>query len=337
MADDLRIFRALSASESEQTERRSLIPPPPPWRVFTSEGEQQRGSGFILHPDDKSTLEVVNAALCLRRPILLEGGPGLGKTTLAYAVAHELGLPGPFRWSITSRSVLREGLYLYDAVGRFQAANLAKFENADLPEIGDFLRLGPLGMGIRVSEPKKPAVVLIDEIDKGDQDLPNDLLHLFEEGYFDIPEVQRMQAKKAVPVHPFGVGRKLTIPREGRVKCREFPFIILTSNGERSFPGPFLRRCLRLRIALPKGPALQAHLRKIIEARFSKGEWNKLKGEASLPKILSDFEKLLSDGKRDQSVDQLLNAMHLLLRGDDVSDRNRDELRERVFANLRDS
>ena len=66
-------------------------------------------------------------------------------------------------------------------------------------DIGDYMRLGPLGSAFW-SEPKKPKVLLVDEIDKSDIDLPNDLLHVLEEGRFEIPELQRIKELAGQPI-----------------------------------------------------------------------------------------------------------------------------------------
>lgn len=301
------------------------LPPPPNWRQFTGKvpsasqrlweddehtkrriGERFRGSAYQASFEE---IELVNAALYLRRPLLITGKPGSGKSTLAYAVAHELKLGPVLRWSITTRTTLADGLYQYDAIGRLQEGGL---KHNIVPEIWRFLTLGPLGTALLPTD--RPRVLLIDEIDKSDIDLPNDLLNIFEEGEFDIPELSRLsQDAEAMPILPYG-GRddneRVPIER-GRVKCNAFPFVVLTSNGEREFPPPFLRRCLRLTIQPPS----KEKLRKIIEAHLD-------------PHTVSLAEPLIDTfiarrEKGDLATDQLLNAIYLVSRGIDVHEKEK--------------
>ncbi|MET9735926.1 MoxR family ATPase [Streptomyces sp. NPDC006458] len=247
----------------------------------------------------------MNAALYLRRPMLVTGAPGSGKSSLAYGVAHELGLGRVLRWPITSRSTLRDGLYQYDALGRLQDANLRGEAGED---IGRYIRLGPLGTAMLPT--RVPRVLLIDEIDKGDTDLPNDLLDVFEEGEFAIPELERVAERQPmVDVYTDdGTGQALT---SGRVRVRAFPFIVLTSNGERDFPPAFLRRCLRLDLPQPGVEQLM----RIVEAHLG-------------PSAVQDGRELIELFVQRQfhetlSTDQLLNAMYLLVR-----DRHNGALRD---------
>ena len=164
------------------------------------------------------------------------------------------------RLAINSRANLSQGLYQYDAVGRLQAKGR---EGAETEQIGNYLRLGPLGAALAASTAKAPCVLLIDEIDKGDIDLPNDLLHAFEEGRFEIPELRRL-TESDIWVHmPDGMPKQLI--KNGMVQCEFFPIVIMTSNGERDFPPAFHRRCIRLEIDAPDADALL----KIISQRLS--------------------------------------------------------------------
>ena len=109
------------------------------------------GSAFSLGRQDVDPheLDVINAALYLRRPLQVTGQAGRGKSGFAYRIARELGLGRVLRWPITSRTTFATGLYGYDAIGRAQAAttaaNARHDETTAEPPIGDFIRLGPLG------------------------------------------------------------------------------------------------------------------------------------------------------------------------------------------------
>jgi MoxR-like ATPase len=220
------------------------------------------------HQLRRQDLDVVNAALLCRRPLLVTGAPGLGKSTLAFLIARELQLGPVLEWPITSRTTLRDGLYQYDALRRFEEAQLAvsaarrgaadeqaAARAADppdapgLPDVADYLTLGPLGTALLPYD--RPRVLLIDEIDKADVDLPNDLLHVFEDGRYEIPELQRMRAHRPIVSVAAHGGRERVEVHGGGVRCSAFPIVVMTSNGDRDFPPAFLRRCLQLRLEDP--------------------------------------------------------------------------------------
>lgn len=252
-----------------------LLPAPPPWRSYRGdpppendvpppddgEAERRLGTAFTLSEltVDAGQLNMVNAALFLRRPLLVTGNPGTGKSSLAYRIARELGLGRVLRWAITSNTALGSGLYGYDAIGRVQAAATSQAQRggeAEEPPIGDFVRLGPLGTAFLPS--RLPRVLLIDELDKSEADLPNDLLSIFEDGEFTIEELARVRNRQPeVTVHTADSQRTAMV-RDGRIACHAFPIVIMTSNGEREFPPAFLRRCLQLRIENPDEEQLAA-------------------------------------------------------------------------------
>lgn len=172
-------------------------------------------------------IKAVNLAIFLeKRPLLLKGEPGCGKTCLAQAVAYELGLSYE-AWYIKSTTRARDGLYTYDAVGRLHDAQLSrmgKAKNSQVENLDNYIKLGPLG---RAFKNQQRTVVLIDEIDKADIDFPNDLLRELDE-------------------------QKFTIEEKGEeVKANYPPIVFVTSNDEKDLPDAFLRRCLFYYIQFP--------------------------------------------------------------------------------------
>ncbi len=290
------------------------LPPPPPWRQFAQSEANGGDTAQPAQPSrrvqkhffqvDEEERRVVNAALYLRRPLLVTGPPGAGKSTLAHAVAHELGLGEVLVWPITSRSSLQEALYRYDAIGRLQESNLSGQEAKATPPIGKFIRLGPLGTAFADSQ-GKPRVLLIDEIDKSDIDLPNDLLNIFEEGRFEIPELARY-VEPRVEVYTHNSDRQIPIQR-GKVICKEFPFVVLTSNGERELPPPLLRRCLQLTLPAPTDEKLE----RIVKAHFDDlGDDDK----ARVTRLIQHLLIRRNEQNEYIATDQLLNAIYLFTR-----------------------
>jgi len=303
MTDDWQIFTG-TGDVHNGIER---LPEPPPWRRFngdpvatfdrtpTTPHGQRRTALATTYQADSSTIDLVNTALYLRRPLLVTGEPGVGKSTLAYAVAHELRLGAVLRWPITSRSTLRDGLYRYDAIGRVEDASTG--DSAD-GHLGRYLRLGPLGTALVPY--RIPRVLLIDEIDKSDFDFPNDLLNIFEEGEYEIPELARVaDTTPQVWLQPADHGPKVQV-NQGQVACLEFPLIIMTSNQEREFPSAFLRRCVRLDLPSPDAARLGA----IVAAHLGAA-----RAEVS-EDLIATFLARRETGE--MATDQLLNAVYLL-------------------------
>lgn len=291
------------------------LPDAPPWRTFKGvPADPLAFSVPVPHPPageywqraytyqtPASALDAINAALLLRRPLLVTGKPGTGKSSLAYRVAYELGLGQVLVWAINSRSTLKEGLYDYDAIARL---NDQRLNAAQAEDIGNYLSLRALGTALLPGE--RPRMLLIDELDKADPDLPNDLLNVFEEGWFDIPELQRHAIPDVEIRMMGGDGRTLTggaartIVKNGHVECKAFPFIVMTSNGEREFPPAFLRRCIRLELADPTAEQLLA----IVTAHLG----NEV-AEQAKEQILAFAEQ---QGEQTTATDQLLNALFVV-------------------------
>jgi MoxR-like ATPase len=354
---DWHIFRGNNQPRKENEPL--TLPPSPPWRQFQAPDEdapyrqaaeaywsdlqgqapkrfrdRHRGSTFQVRSDQAKVVDAVNAALYLRRPLLITGRPGSGKTSLAYAIAYELQLGPTLMWPITARSTLSEGLYRYDAIARLQDAQLTKppesqldAENLDpYRNIGDYIQLGPLGTAFLPLP--LPRVLLIDEIDKSDINLPNDLLNLLEEGEFEIPELVRLakrKRKQGQAPDPIQVrtADDLEFPLQGgKVSCQSFPLIVMTSNGERDFPPAFLRRCLQIEMPKPTGDDLQ----KIVAAHLGSDV------ASEMTELIQDFATKTNTEAALYATDQLLNAVYMRTHQADV-----EGLKELLFRALTSS
>ncbi|MDM5177449.1 MoxR family ATPase [Massilia sp. DJPM01] len=322
-----RIYRGDNLPRSEWE-----IPAPPPWRPRRAAPELAASASFCpalseavqgtgrRYKANEDIIRLVNAALHLRRPLLITGGPGTGKSTLVDAIAYELGLGEPLRWAVTSRSTLREALYNYDAIGRMQYRESCSASDSQL-DIGDFVELGPLGTAMLPA--MRPRALLIDEIDKADIDLPNDLLNVLDEGRFHIPELSRIK-QRTVKVRKYGNEGVVDISA-GLVECYEFPLVILTSNGERDFPAPFLRRCLQLRMPDPCDDPVR--LKAIVDAHL--GESASAKADAMIQSFATRAQ-----GGDILATDQLLNAIQLVMGSYSMDDADKSELELSLMAGL---
>ncbi|MCK9871513.1 AAA family ATPase [Nocardiopsis dassonvillei] len=329
------------------------LPPPPRWRAYgggpdpaetgvdppfydpgpRAEGpaaESERHLGPVrprslpvpLGPHRRQLLDKVNAAICLRRPLLLVGPPGIGKSSLAHQVSRELGLGRVLRWAVTSRSTVRDGLYAYDPLTQIHDLNLEnarnrargardrRYASADGTEadahlrssaesIGRYLTLGPLGTAFLPT--RLPRVLLVDDFDLGDFDLPGDLLDLFENGGYTVPELGRLaNVAGRIRVATDDPGRTAVVER-GEVLCSAFPITLVTCNDDRDLPPAFLRRCIPVRMGLPDEDELVAAVAGHFDGDPPTGTRT----------LVTEFLRRSADGHA-LAVDQLLNAVHLV-------------------------
>ncbi|WP_461606278.1 AAA family ATPase [Aeromonas rivipollensis] len=175
----------------------------------------------------RSLSMAVNAAIVLEKPLLIKGEPGTGKTVLAEAVAESLGAD-LISWHIKSTTKAQQGLYEYDAVARLRDSQLG---DPRVEEIHHYIRRGKLWQAFAAEQ--RP-VLLIDEIDKADIEFPNDLLLELDRMEFDVYETGE------------------------RIKARQRPVVIITSNNEKELPDAFLRRCFFHYIRFPDKAEMQA-------------------------------------------------------------------------------
>ena len=183
----------------------------------------QGTSGYVATEDLKVA---VNAAVTLRRPLLVKGEPGTGKTVLAQQIADAFDAP-LIEWNIKSTTKAQQGLYEYDAVSRLRDSQLG---DQRVHDISNYIRKGKMWEAF--TSPKLP-VLLIDEIDKADIEFPNDLLTELDRMEFDVYETGE------------------------RVKAAVRPVVIITSNNEKELPDAFLRRCFFHYIKFPDRETMQ--------------------------------------------------------------------------------
>ncbi len=205
------------------------------------------------HSFDQDQRDAIEAALLAGRPLLVRGEPGLGKSQIARALA------AAWQWRLVtavihSRTEVEDLLYQIDHVGRLSDANRRDAKN-QLAGVDDYVQCGPVWKALqenrlpqseRNPEATKPGfpqgdgayqvasdagcVLLIDEIDKAHNDVPNALLEVLNSGEFIVPQTGET------------------------VRARHGVIIVITANDERSMPAAFMRRCAVLELTLGKNP-----------------------------------------------------------------------------------
>jgi MoxR-like ATPase len=227
-----------------------------------------------MHLFDELQRNALRAAEAAGRPLLVRGDPGTGKSQLAHAAAVAAGrLFLPF--VVDSRTEASDLMWRYDAVARLADAHLSGVPGAGVPtglDARHYIQPGPLWWAFNwagalrqaaslrsaAHAPGQPqgwtadkgCVILIDEIDKAEAELPNGLLEALGNGRF------------AVPLADCVVERPPSQPA---------PLVIITTNDERELPAAFLRRCMVLTLKLPQGGELHRFLVERGELHF--GLW----------------------------------------------------------------
>ena len=216
----------------------------------------------------------VNAAVTLRRPLLVKGEPGTGKTVLAHEIAKATGAP-LIEWNVKSTTKAQQGLYEYDAVARLRDGQLG---DERVHDISNYIRKGKLWEAF--TSPELP-VLLIDEIDKADIEFPNDLLQELDRMSFDVYETGE------------------------RIEAKERPIVVITSNNEKELPDAFLRRCFFHYIKFPDADTM----REIIDVHFPDIQKNLVTKAMEIFYELREVPGL----KKKPSTSELLDWLKLLL------------------------
>jgi MoxR-like ATPase len=233
------------------------------------------GTSAYVATDDLKV--AVNAAATLRRPLLVKGEPGTGKTVLAHEIAKAFDAP-LLEWHVKSTTKAQQGLYEYDAVSRLRDSQLG---DARVQDIRNYIRQGKLWEAFVA--PKLP-VLLIDEIDKADIEFPNDLLQELDRMEFNVYETGET------------------------VSARERPIVVITSNNEKELPDAFLRRCFFHYIKFPDRETMQA----IVDVHFPGIQKALVREALSIFYDLRDVPGL----KKKPSTSELLDWLNLLMHED---------------------
>ena len=237
--------------------------------------ERFEGTKDYIATDDLKV--AVNAAVTLRRPLLVKGEPGPGKTVLAHEIAKAVDAP-LIEWNVKSTTKAHQGLYEYDAVARLRDGQLG---DERVHDISNYIKKGKLWEAFEA--PELP-VLLIDEIDKADIEFPNDLLQELDRMSFDVYETQQ------------------------RIEAKERPIVVITSNNEKELPDAFLRRCFFHYISFPDRDTM----RDIIEVHFPGIQKNLV---TKAMEIFYDIREV-PGLKKKPSTSELLDWLKLLLNED---------------------
>ena len=223
----------------------------------------------------------VNAAITLKRPLLVKGEPGTGKTMLAEEVASALNLP-LLQWHIKSTTKAQQGLYEYDAVSRLRDSQLSDVTGGErVKDINNYIIKGVLWQAFTADE---PVALLIDEIDKADIEFPNDLLREIDRMEFYCYETRQL------------------------IKAKHRPLVFITSNNEKELPDAFLRRCFFHYIKFPDADTMRA----IVAVHFPE-----LKKELLSAAMKTFFDvRNLPGLKKKPSTSELLDWLKLLVAED---------------------
>jgi MoxR-like ATPase len=269
---------------------------------LASNNDFDKFKGSSDYVSDAALRNAVNVAIALKKPLLVRGEPGTGKTMLAHSISEGLNKK-LLIWNIKSTTKAQEGLYVYDTVQRL---NDSRFGGKDVSDIKQYIKLGRLGQAFTSDE---QVVLLIDEIDKADIEFPNDLLNELDEMSFHITELNE------------------------EVTAKQRPIVIITSNSEKELPDAFLRRCVFYYIEFPDEEMMERIIRvhypdiqdKVVRECIKKFYWIRqvdgLRKKPSTSELLDWIKALAMGGVNVDRITSELPFLGTLLKTEQDTDR----------------
>ena len=238
-------------------------------------------NNYVLSPE---LAESIKIAELTKRPLLIKGEPGTGKTLLAEYYAQKNNLP-LYKWHVKSTTIAKDGLYFYDAITRLNDSRFDDKSGRDVNNINDYIRFEAMGKSFKENA---PCVLLIDEIDKADIEFPNDLLLELDKMEFNILETGEL------------------------IQANVRPMVFITSNSEKELPDAFLRRCIFHYIDFPA----QEMMSEIIKAHHPGIEKTLIKHALNLFYSIRDANDL----RKKPSTSELIDWINILIhQGVDLS------------------
>jgi MoxR-like ATPase len=242
----------------------------------------------------QAEIDALSFAWAARRPLLIRGEPGSGKSQLAYAAAEVLGAGTPIKEVIHPRFEPIDLFYRFDTMQRLADSQMRTGSGPSALDLTNrrYVSHGVIWQAFQRAE-KGNTVLLIDEIDKADTDLPNSLLDALGARSFMVPPLnQRIEAA-----------------------ADAWPFILITTNEDREMPAAFLRRCAVLNLDPPAGrSSMAAWMRERVSAHPDLQVIDGTLRDRAIDLVLTDRQAAATQGFPKVGLAELVDLLNALVR-----------------------